>query len=85
MAMEDGSVLSISKISETIITFSDIFKSCPEELPHFSTIKNNMNTTTVELIKQQLKNLFVGLDNDISETALNVVEQVSMLGNTIYD
>jgi len=67
---------------ETNVTFFDIFENS-KELPIYSSTL--MKKTVAErVIKQQLKNSFVDLDNDISETALNAVKQISM-GHSLTD
>lgn len=60
----------------TNVTFSDIFENSTE-LPIYSStlIKKSV---AEGLIKQQLKNSFVDLDNDVCEAALDAVKLVGM-------
>ena len=65
--------------TETNVAFLDIFENA--EIPHSSSV-STFNNPAEELIKEQLKNSFVDLDNNISEKALNAVKQFRT-GHTI--
>ena len=58
------------------VTFSDIFEAF-EELPIYSSTLPEASAAE-ESIKDQLKESFVDLDNDISEAALDAVKQVGV-------
>lgn len=67
------------------VEFSEIFETSAEELPIYSsTLAENDDTATKELIKEQLKNSFVDLDDDISEAALDAVKKVG-IGYSLTD